>query len=376
VLFAAIGAAREAIRADPNDAQAHLLLGEAYYRLANHTSERAARRRFMLLDRMRRVQMAAAWSRAIQIHPDTVRAHGQLARLYQDMGYLDLMRKHYRRVLECSEAAGPDKEDDREKFDQNLKALKTKVSQLDMEVDNRLDKHAVDSAGRPILEKAVLALRMGLPAKTLDVLLDSDVSVFGVEGARMELELLLISGRNKDVDEWLTPDVGESIGPTPYHVLRFQQAAAVGNYDEADKFLRKIADQLNPPRAKDGKVGSLRSQLGFLVGRMLLDGHRQLDTPAELVLVPLTFLQCWKSIPALLDALREQSDLVVLRGLLAMEQGRDSGAADHFRAALDSWQSGAAVASGRRLDFNGRVLAQHYLQLMDRAKEKIPAEKR
>jgi tetratricopeptide (TPR) repeat protein len=376
VLFAALAAAREAVRADPKDAEAYRLLGEAYYRLAYRTSERAARRHFALLDRMRRIQMAAAWSRAIQFRPDTVQAHAQLARLYQEMGYMDLLRKHFRRILECTKAAGPAKEEDDEHFDQRIKELKTNLSQLDKEVANRLDRFEVNSAGRPVREKAFLALRLGLPGKALDVLLDSDASVFGVEGARMELELLLMTGRTKEVGEWLSPDVGEALGPTSSHVLLFHRAAAVGDYDEADKLLRKLFVQLSQPPANERKVGSPRSHLAFLVGRMILDGDRQSESPAEVVLVPLARIQYWKTMPALLEALREQSGLLVLRGLLAMERGRDQEAAKHFRAALDLWRSESAVSRGSGLDFNGRILAQHYLRLVEKTKEKTPAEKK
>jgi hypothetical protein len=80
--------------------------------------------------------------------------------------------------------------------------------------------------------------------------------------------------------------------------------------------------------------------------------------------------------PALFDALREQSDLLVLRGQLAMEQGRNQEATGHFRTAIDLWKNDAVAASGRGLDFTGRVLAQHYLQLMDKNKELVPAEKK
>jgi hypothetical protein len=77
-----------------------------------------------------------------------------------------------------------------------------------------------------------------------------------------------------------------------------------------------------------------------------------------------------------LEALREQSDVLVLRGLLAMERGRDQEAARQFHAALDLWRSEAAVSSGGGLDFNARELAQHFLRLMEKLKEKTPAEKK
>jgi hypothetical protein len=83
------------------------------------------------------------------------------------------------------------------------------------------------------------------------------------------------------------------------------------------------------------------------------------------------------SVPTRLGTrLREQSSLLVLRGLLAHEGGRDREAAGYFREALDLWQSDAAVSSGSGLDFHGRVLAQHRLRLVEKTKEKAPAGKR
>jgi hypothetical protein len=133
---------------------------------------------------------------------------------------------------------------------------------------------------------------------------------------------------------------------------------------------------MNPPAGKDGKVDSLRSDLALLVGRMLLEGHCQRESPAQLVLVPLNRRRYWDHSLTILDLLREQSDILVLRGLLAQERNRDREATRYFREALDMWQSDAAIASGSGLDFNGRVLAQRGLRLVDKTKEKAPAEKK
>src|SRR5262249_11662283 len=113
-------------------------------------------------------------------------------------------------------------------------------------------------SGEP-LRRADLALELGLPRTALDdVLLRSGVLVFGGDGARLELELLLMLGRPHAVrDKMDEPELQRSKdksgltsvgaprlpGYQPfyrvpaYDWLRALQSAAVGDYDRAAETL-------------------------------------------------------------------------------------------------------------------------------------------
>jgi len=61
-------------------------------------------------------------------------------------------------------------------------------------------------------------------------------------------------------------------------------------------------------------------------------------------------------------SLSRQADVWVLRGLLALELGELAEAEDAFRQALDLWQEGKGV------DFNGRPIAETYLDFLEAAR--------
>jgi hypothetical protein len=63
--------------------------------------------------------------------------------------------------------------------------------------------------------------------------------------------------------------------------------------------------------------------------------------------------------------LRQEADIRVLRGLLALESGAVDDAREDFRAALEVWNDDSAAFSGAGLDFPTRSIAQYALGLLD-----------
>ena len=65
--------------------------------------------------------------------------------------------------------------------------------------------------------------------------------------------------------------------------------------------------------------------------------------------------------------LRDETNVAVVWGLLALEQGDVGEATFAFHKALGVWRDEATAASGGGLDFEGRVIAQVWLRRLESA---------
>src|SRR5262249_37390134 len=113
-LLLAVRAARRALAANPDDAGAFLLLGEAYLRLARQTKEQSWSLRLPLLASTRRAQALTALRQAVLLRPDLDQAHALLFRLHAGAGHLDQALDHLlarkRIASQQADQRGPDRE--------------------------------------------------------------------------------------------------------------------------------------------------------------------------------------------------------------------------------------------------------------------------
>jgi hypothetical protein len=77
-------------------------------------------------------------------------------------------------------------------------------------------------------------------------------------------------------------------------------------------------------------------------------------------------LQISQRIGTLIQGVRQEADLSVLAGLIALEEGDVDEAETAFRLALAWWQDSASAASGRTLDFRSRPIAQACLAWLEK----------
>ena len=135
-------------------------------------------------------------------------------------------------------------------FEDQLKAMDEEKTRLEKTVKDNLNTYAVPSEKKRVMEKARIALELGLGEKALQVLLDSDSLEFGKEGAVMELALLMQQGRLDELREQLAPekedirkqlpeDMNSSMGQGTYETYRTLLAVAEGDYKEADASLEQ-----------------------------------------------------------------------------------------------------------------------------------------
>jgi tetratricopeptide (TPR) repeat protein len=335
-LYAAVRAARRAVSAAPDDASAHLLLGQCYLRLLTATRERAWALRLPWLAHLRQSQASAALNRAAALNPRLAQARLELGRLYRRLGYLDLALAELRAYRE---AGGRDGVTDAE------------LSDLAAVVERRRTELAPEVARARVADRAQAALRRGLAGEARALLLESDVSAFGQEGTRLELELLLRTGRPEDVRNWAAAEVKDALGAIGYHWLRTQALAALGEYAAAAAELTEMAGERGPDPARTAVV------FAALRGRALLGEHPAgRGWPAAVSRV----VARWQFRDALHDemaGLAARADAAVMRGLLELEAGEVERARATLRTALDY----AAVYG---VDFNGRPVAEGALRRM------------
>src|SRR5262249_44955308 len=233
--------------------------------------------------------------------------------------YTDLALEHRTEHVNRVRAAGRRPDERLDEFNDRLEKLEQGVKDLEGEVQKNEQLYLVRSSNQGRLQKAVLALEMGLAKKPLEVLLESDYVEFGIEGAQLELDLLLKTGRLrnlrhnlKDPDAQLSGHLElTSVGPEvlpAYEWFSLLFAAATGDYKEADQQAQEMIKQLNPTE----RVAQLLANdlLEMTPGKPLAVG-------AENRLRHEMMRQ--QQLADITRVLREQMNLYTLRGVLALE---------------------------------------------------------
>jgi hypothetical protein len=375
----AVRAARRAVTAHPDDARAWLLLGQAYLTLGHGTAEARPDASPVPLDMVRHVQTVTALHQALLCDPDLVPAHEALALLYTQRRYLDLALSHRARQLHLTRAAGPVFGEEPSAFARRLERLEGLVDVLEREVqdqENRFVVRAHRLADNP-LARAQVALDLGLAGKALDdVLLRSQFLLFGAEGARLQLQLLLMTGRAEQVRQFLDDeDMRRSAdvlgvfempaGPGQSWVFRlpaydwfsFCQAAAAGQYGRAGAVLARLRALMAQQRAITQPVAAARlvvcvaTEVGVTAqwqGLAVQAATRLERARAARQGDAIRFLQI------------EQADLYVLEALLDLERGATGPVAQRLG------QAEQLYAGAKGLPRPGRRLANAYRAALSR----------
>ena len=379
----AIRLARRAIAANPEDAVAHLRLGQAYLALHHLVGERSSTRTLALLDELRQVQIATALQQALIADPQLATAHELLANLFQERGYLDAALDHRReelRLVRRHLSRHPEEAHERELRLQNLTH---QVRELEQAVQNahKAWTLAVRTRSTPDpLADAESALRSGLARTALDeVLAPAPQELLGGKGVQLTCVLELQLGHGEQIrDLLLAGDAAEHKqnlgyldiaapalpGYAPiYHLpaynwLLLLLAAATGDYDQAHSQLREMGDHMQTQQRR----------------RLLLVQHRLPVVLASEVglsaspIAPLPWLvpriERGNAVPLLIAARfleHERSDLNVLAALLALEQGVPGQAKNFLRQALQE-RPASTDAPGV---FASRAFAEIYLRRIE-----------
>jgi tetratricopeptide (TPR) repeat protein len=338
LLYLAIRAARRAIAADPTDAQSHVLLGKAYLLLLESTRERRWDEFVSEIGELRNAQAAAALNRAITLQPNLAEAHLLLGTLYLRTRIIDLALHHFNIYLRLSRKIDP----------MSAKAMEEEISQLAKTVSEREKTFAAEATGAPVLDRAAIAMRLGLGGKARDLLLASDIAAFGPQGMHLELELLLRTGQPEKVRDWLEPEHEGALGTAVYRWLRVQAYAATGNYAAAQDEITRSTDWPEP--------GSVRDALAVMIGQAVVGSWPGKNHLPDIISRTLGRYNYVVWLEEFVQKLQTQADVMAMRGLLALEEGDIETARQAFQASLEGPDE-----IGTGLHFYTRTIARECL---------------
>jgi hypothetical protein len=363
-LFQAIRAARRAVKTNPDDGRSWLLLGEAYSRLLNQTSERYLSMRLPDRVRLRRVQAATALRQGLLLHPDAADAHYNLGLLYRDLRCEDLYLKHIKEWLRLTRGIRQANESDKD-FKAREAAQREQLVLEEEQLKKKDEDLEKAFLGRKVLDRVRLAQQNGMAGKALDLLLASDVAGHGGLERAIELDLRLNTGQANMMQDGSDPQDIPPQGRERYFMSRAILHAALGNYDQSDKDLVK---RLSPVQTLPGKQETTtRGLIAILIADAFLSKTPSPRLPIAHVLPEeYAFL-----LLNLYGELMREAEVDVYRGLLALEAGRTNEVETMLRRTLDRWERAASGAQGR-LDIPIRPLAQYYLQRLEASKPASP----
>jgi tetratricopeptide (TPR) repeat protein len=346
--YAAVRAARRAVADNPTDANAYLVLGRAYSLLLSGTAEHAWAARIPQIKRVREDQQVAAFNKAVALDPKLAAAHLELARLYRSTGCIDLAAEHYAEYQKLPPRwGGPKKGSEATEVAAELK-------QLTNLVEGRERTWEEETARQPVGDRALRAQQLELGGVARDLLLKSDVAAFGVSGTKLEIDLLLRTGRPRDVLDWVAPEVAGSLGERDYRWRRALAQLAVGDYDAADEELALMV-------SGDGKLTDPKfvvSEVAALLGKAVLDIGPGIPPLQQWTWNELNRADMELSFNKFPRTLRLQADMQVLRGVMALEGGNRERAAEVLRNALTFSPN---PSGGGQLEFGGRTIARDVL---------------
>jgi hypothetical protein len=381
----AVRAARAALSQNPDDASAYLSLGRAYLDLAGRTPERVLGGFVPPLAEMRHIQIAAALENALGRNPDSLPAHEQLASLYEAHGFLDAALDHHRAALPLARQLGPFPGEEPAAFARRMEQREHTVKTLERLVNDRKNELTLQTSdlGSDPLRKAEIARSKGLARLALDdILATSSMLLLRGEGVCLQVRLQLLLGRIEPVRQqlrerdWIANKAklgavtlfapGDSTMPTyrlpGYEWLLLCQAAADGDYAQADAALQDLIDALGGKRAADeirryqkALPLILASELGWASQTQAWVMSRRTNQERLLQTQALTMLS---------HTAAQQADLHVLEGMLNLERGRPQDAEKSF---LSATMLGRLVGDDRS-SAASLLLAETYLRILRAAR--------
>jgi hypothetical protein len=202
---------------------------------------------------------------------------------------------------------------------------------------------------------------MGLAGRARDLLLESNIAAFGAQGTALELELLLKTGRARQIVEWVDTEHESMLGKQHYHLVRTMALAALGDYGVAQNECNQLCGSL-ATGARAQEAARSREIMALMVGKRMLEEQTEPGSVPQLAIATMDRYEFRVRLDRLAQSLHREAEMTVFRGLLALEEGNVAEAEIAFNGALLLWKDEATEKSGGGLDFKGRVVAQGCLE--------------
>ena len=279
VSYVSLRMARQSLAKHPRDDHAFLVLANAYADLLSKTRERVWANHCQRLSDIRMAQTITALNYCLRIREDNIDAHSALAKVYEQLGYLDLALKHGRAWRDLLIRASTELEmENEEEYHELLTELSKAIEQREQVVAEALAQ--VEEAGidQSPMYQAKLAWRAGLVERALQklTLVDPD-AVAKSEDLEHIITLRLYSGHADEVYKaWLDrPAKGFMIWK------KLAATLAVGDYQLARKMLR---DNLNREGLSTKEQCDLLAIRGWVALEMgdILDARTDFDRALEI----------------------------------------------------------------------------------------------
>ncbi|MFO0841276.1 MAG: hypothetical protein U0797_02610 [Gemmataceae bacterium] len=411
-LYLSVRTGREGLVGNPDDTVAQRNLAESYSRLATRTREHSRSAGLMphvLL--VRQAQIAAALNAVLKgnARPEQQRgAHEMLIDAHRDRAYFELRVKHLREYVRLVKQVGPAVPVPKDKVPDFLKSLEGSLKEVTGQLKQQRDQFEVQSANKPLLDKARIAMENGLAETALNLLLRADPKELRdrnnpreAPGGTLILSLLLAMGRVDEAREALAVDQANPdargfgmhpLGMPAYEWFLVQLGAATGNYQMADKALEDCLAAV----AKQQSYGSVLADLdlvpasfaqkpidpgamaGIMVGSVLLGEapqaaglpwqvirHLPLRLHAPILPKPPGPMMALRGAQLLWQVKDQEANLWAVRAWLALEVGHLADARDYAKRAiaLSEWtaEKGERMAFG----FRSRPLTELVLELAE-----------
>jgi tetratricopeptide (TPR) repeat protein len=330
-LLAAIRACRRALASHPHDADAYLLLGQVYCRLAWQTSERIWGKGSAALGELRNLQAVSALQQALRLKPTLDQAEGLLVTLYQRSGSIDRALRHLRAFEEIQRRRGRLGGETAAQFAERIGRLDAEALPIERQVFNRESELERIAVGRSLADRARVAIQLGLADQALQLLEDTEALAAGTDELYVAMQLLLSAGRAPELRALLTPQHKALFGDFEYHWLSARVDLATGDYAGADAHLAKLVVRSTAVPELHMEDVDLEIGLAVAVAKYHLAALRQ---AAGLPHPPLgvgTFEP--QRVQMLARAVEQAAEFAVVHGVMALEAGNRNRAIRLFRQA-------------------------------------------
>lgn len=365
----AVQAARRGQLANPDDANVYRLLAGSYTLLQGREEDywlRSLPSSPSLRDDMRRIQRTTAWQLAIQLDPEDYRSHWALAETFLQLNYPDLGLRHMQLAEEGVKKSHLPEPILEQQLQVTKKERELALRNLTEQVKQRREHFLLHTEGKPLIEKLHFALegtmrlvtpqgekkitKLGLAGEVLQLLKQTPLQSLNEKDklfvSAVSLQLNTNLGKMENVAELLQdPWIKEFVPRLSLLHYTGQLAAAMGNAVLFDRVIGEVEE-------------AVRDNLGRSVPLLV---------PLELIgpVTPWPFVAAALEVRDLLQEdvlypqLREQIALRTTRGLILLETGDITKAAERFREALSLIPAGVVIPEAE--------LARRYLYWMELA---------